>query len=68
MLKFEKERIIFFHIYYTLISLESFMTLTYYLLTNIKPICLKLKKIFQKFARKIFFRTFAAEIGNLIDK
>ena len=68
MLKFEKERINLFRYILYISFFGKFYQLTYYLLTNIKRICLKLKKIFQKFAKKKNFRIFAAKIGTLSDK
>lgn len=60
MLKFEKERINFFHIYYTLVSLESFYVYILFI-DKYQADLSKTEEIFQKFARNKNFRIFAAK-------
>ena len=68
MLKFEKERINFFHIYYTLVSLESFFYAYILFIDKYQADLSKTEEIFQKFAKKKKFRIFVVKIGNPSDK
>ena len=61
MLKFEKERINFFHIYYTLVSLESFYKSYKLFIDKYQADLSKTEENFQKFAKKKNFSYLCSE-------